>query len=58
MTFTTAEGETYTLESNFFTPSQYPDSRAYLYGDTAVVRYLPSHPQAFVLDSELSSTTP
>jgi hypothetical protein len=53
VTFTTAEGAEYTLESNFFTPAVYPDRDAYLpSGSPVVVRYLPSHPQAFVIDSE------
>ncbi|MFK3678900.1 hypothetical protein ACI2IP_14310 [Microbacterium sp. NPDC090218] len=53
VTFTTAEGVEYTLESNFFTPAVYPDRDAYLAsGQPVVVRYLPSHPQAFVIDSD------
>ncbi|QNA92828.1 MULTISPECIES: hypothetical protein [unclassified Microbacterium] len=53
VTFTTAEGVEYTLESNFFTPAVYPDRDVYLpSGEPVVVRYLPSHPQAFVIDSE------
>lgn len=52
VTFTTAEGVEYTLESNFFTPAVYPDRDAYIpSGELIVVRYLPSHPQAFVIDS-------
>lgn len=52
VTFTTADGVEYTLESNFFTPAVYPDRDAYLPGGApVVVRYLPSHPQAFVIDS-------
>lgn len=52
VTFTTAEGVRYTVESNFFTPAVYPDRDAYIPGGQAVVvRYLPSHPQAFVIDS-------
>lgn len=53
VTFTTAEGVEYTLESNFFTPAVYPDRDAFLTsGEPVVVRYLPSHPQAFVIDSD------
>ncbi|PQZ60581.1 MULTISPECIES: hypothetical protein [unclassified Microbacterium] len=53
VTFTTAEGVEYTLESNFFTPAVYPDRDAYIPGgELIVVRYLPSHPQAFVIDSD------
>lgn len=52
VTFTTAEGVEYTLESNFFTPAVYPDRDSFLRTDLpVVVRYLPSHPQAFVIDS-------
>lgn len=52
VTFTTAEGVEYTLESNFFTPAVYPDRDAYIpTGEPVVVRYLPGHPQAFVIDS-------
>ena len=52
VTFTTAEGVEYTLESNFFTPALYPDRDSFLpSGEPVVVRYLPSHPQAFVIDS-------
>lgn len=53
VTFTTAEGVEYTVESNFFTPAVYPDRDAYLAsGEPVVVRYLQSHPQAFVIDSD------
>ncbi|PRB09825.1 hypothetical protein [Microbacterium sp. MYb62] len=53
VTFTTAEGVEYTLESNFFSPAVYPDRDAYFpSGAPVVVRYLPSHPQAFVIDSD------
>lgn len=53
VTFTTAEGVEYTLESNFFTPAVYPDRDVSLpSGQPVVVRYLPSHPQAFVIDSD------
>lgn len=52
VTFTTATGVEYTVESNFFTPAVYPDRDAYLpSGEPVVVRYLPGHPQAFVIDS-------
>lgn len=52
VTFTTADGMEYTLESNFFSPAVYPDRDAYIPGgQPVVVRYLPSHPQAFVIDS-------
>jgi hypothetical protein len=52
VTFTTAGGIEYTMESNFFTPAVYPDRDVYLpSGEPVVVRYLPGHPQAFVIDS-------
>ncbi|KQQ64636.1 hypothetical protein [Microbacterium sp. Leaf320] len=52
VTFTTSSGVEYTIESNFFTPAVYPDRDAYLpSGEPVVVRYLPGHPQAFVIDS-------
>jgi hypothetical protein len=52
ITFTTAEGVEYTLESDFFTPAAYPDRDAsFPTGQPVVVRYLPGHPQAFVSDS-------
>lgn len=53
VTFTTAEGIEYTLESNVFAPAVYPDRDAYFpSGAPVVVRYLPTHPQAFVIDSD------
>ena len=52
VTFRVGDGTEYTLESNFFTPAVYPDRDAYLpSGQPVVVRYLPGHPQAFVIDS-------
>ncbi|WP_336502282.1 DUF3592 domain-containing protein [Microbacterium paraoxydans] len=52
VTFTAADGTEYTLESDFFTPAVYPDRDAWIpSGAPVVVRYLPSHPQAFVIDS-------
>lgn len=52
VTFTAADGTEYTLESDFFTPAVYPDRDAWLpSGAPVVVRYLPAHPQAFVIDS-------
>ncbi|WP_337026778.1 hypothetical protein [Microbacterium sp. LB16] len=53
VTFTTTEGVEYTLESNFFTSAVYPDRDVYFpSGEPVEVRYLPGHPQAFVIDSE------
>lgn len=52
VTFSTPGGETYTLESSFFTPASYPDRLSWMDSDApVVVRYLPSHPQAFVVDT-------
>lgn len=52
VTFTTSEGTEYTLKSDFITPSAYPDRRGFFPTDAnLVVRYLPSHPQAFVIDT-------
>ncbi|GAB3598941.1 hypothetical protein [Microbacterium tumbae] len=52
VTFTTSTGKTYTVESNFFTPALYPDRDAWVpSGTELVVRYLPDHPQAFVIDT-------
>lgn len=52
VTFTSATGVEYTLESNFFTPAVYPDRDSYIpSGEPVTVRYLPGHPQAFVIDS-------
>lgn len=52
VTFSTTAGVEYTLESNFFSPAVYPDRDVYLpSGEPVVVRYLPDHPQAFVIDS-------
>lgn len=53
--FTAQDGVTYTLSYSFFTPPSYPDSENIAFADTAVVRYLPSHPQAFVLDTRAST---
>lgn len=50
VTFTTATGVEYTLESSIFSPAGYPDRDA-SFGEQVVVRYLPGHPQAFVIDS-------
>ncbi len=52
VTFTTSTGAAYTLESNFFSPAFYPDRDAWISSETEfVVRYLPGHPQAFVIDT-------
>lgn len=52
VTFSLADGTEYTLPNNFFSPAVYPDRDAYLLtGQPVVVRYLPGHPQAFVIDS-------
>lgn len=55
VTFTTDSGVEYTLPNDFFTPSTYPDRDAYVpSGESATVRYLPDHPQAFVIDTSQS----
>jgi len=52
VTFSTASGETYTLENSLFSPSGYPDAHASIPSDApVVVRYLPGHPQSFIIDS-------
>ncbi|MBO9626261.1 MAG: hypothetical protein J7484_07790 [Microbacterium sp.] len=51
VTFRTPDGTEYTLESNFFTPAVYPDRDAFVSSGPVTVRYLPGHPQAFVIDS-------
>lgn len=53
--FTAQDGVTYTLTYSFFTPPSYPGSEDIAFADTAVVRYLPDHPQAFVLDTRAST---
>lgn len=57
VTFTTEDGAEYTLANDFFTPSVYPDAHASVGWDDApvTVRYLPGHPQAFVIDSTPAS---
>ncbi len=51
VTFSTAEGVEYTLENNFFTPSVHPGGYTSISSTgNVVVRYLPSHPQAYVID--------
>lgn len=52
VSFTTNVGVEYTLPNASFTRSTYPDTRAYVGSDEpVVVRYLPSHPQAYVIDT-------
>lgn len=52
VTFTTNLGVEYTLPNDFFSSSVYPDRDAYLDPTLpVVVRYLPGHPQAYVIDS-------
>lgn len=52
--FTAEDGKTYTLHHNFFTPQSYPDDELLAFADQVVVRYLPGHPQAYVLDTNAS----
>ncbi|MFC7622956.1 hypothetical protein [Microlunatus sp. GCM10028923] len=55
VTFTASNGRTYTLPYDFFTTPAYPDRDFFHTGDgKIVVRYLESHPQAYVLDTELT----
>jgi len=50
--FEASDGETYTLNMPFFSPPTYPDKDAFVSGaDQIVVRYLPGHPQAYVIDT-------
>ena len=51
--FQAEDGRTYTVMNEFFSPSEYPkDTSFYTYeGDEVTVRYLPSHPQAYVIDT-------
>lgn len=53
--FTAENGTTYTLHHNFFTPQSYPGDETLAFADRVVVRYLPGHPQAFVLDTRAST---
>ncbi|MGI6877198.1 hypothetical protein [Microbacterium sp. gxy059] len=53
--FTAEDGETYTLPFPFFTPPSYPgDTSLAFAGEKIVVRYLPDHPQAYILDTDES----
>lgn len=50
--FTTEDGQTQRVVMPFFSPATYPDRDAFVsMADTVVVRYLPSHPQAYVVDT-------
>ncbi|GGO61221.1 hypothetical protein GCM10010910_08510 [Microbacterium nanhaiense] len=53
--FVAEDGETYTLSLPFFSPPTYPDRDAFISsGGQLVVRYLPGHPQAYVVDTSES----
>lgn len=55
VTFTAGDGRTYTLPYDFFTTPAYPDGDFFTSSaDQVVVRYLESHPQAYVIDTELT----
>lgn len=51
--FQAEDGRTYTVMNEFFSPFEYPEGTSfYTYeGDEVTVRYLPSHPQAYVIDT-------
>lgn len=52
--FTAEDGTAYTLPHSFFTPPSYPEDTSLAFADQPVVRYLPDHPQAYVLDTRAS----
>lgn len=55
VTFDAEDGTRYTLDLPFFSPVTYPDRNASASGtDALVVRYLPDHPQAYVVDTRES----
>ncbi|MGO1255612.1 MAG: hypothetical protein ACTIJN_00565 [Microbacterium gubbeenense] len=55
VTFDADNGHRYTLNLPFFSPVTYPDRDAFVSGsEDLVVRYLPNHPQAFVIDTRQS----
>ena len=47
------DGRTYTVMNEFFSPFEYPEGTSfYAYeGAKATIRYPPSHPQAYVIDT-------
>lgn len=52
--YTAEDGETYTMRVNFFTTQSYPGNASLAIAVEPVVRYLPGHPQAFVVDTDAS----
>lgn len=54
LTFTASDGLTYTLPYPFFTTPAYPDRRHFPSDGPVTVRYLESHPQAYVVDTTAS----
>lgn len=55
VSFTSNAGVEYTLRNDSFTPSVHPNTRSYVgSGEPVVIRYLPSHPQAYVIDTTQS----
>ncbi|WP_105565748.1 hypothetical protein [Microbacterium halophytorum] len=55
--FTAEDGQTYVLSYSFFTAQSYPEDEMLAFADRVVVRYLPGHPQAYVLDTRASTDT-
>ncbi|AMS06023.1 hypothetical protein DUY81_16525 [Acidipropionibacterium acidipropionici] len=51
--FEAADGRTYWLHNDFFSPATWPDREAFVSSGTRFqVRYLPDHPQAYVIDTD------
>jgi hypothetical protein len=51
--FEAADGRTYWLNNDFFSPATWPDREAFVSSGTRFqVRYLPDHPQAYVIDTD------
>lgn len=58
VSFTAEDGTQYRLRLPFFSPPAYPDRDAFITSsDQLVVRYLPGHPQAYVVDTAESLDT-
>lgn len=56
--FTATDGQTYKLNLPFFSPPTYPERDAFVStSDQLVIRYLPGHPQAYVVDTRESLDT-
>lgn len=52
LTFVAKDGQRYTVRNDFFSSAMYPQGEYEMLseGDRVEVRYLPGHPQAFVID--------